>query len=227
MIIGISGKKNSGKTTVANIIKNICESSELSFMEISFAAPLKKLCSYAFQINEKNFYDPKLKEKIITHSSFCNVKKPVGNDKKLYANELLLKIYKSINLIHENCEKIPSKSIIKNYIDIIEVTPRYLMQTVGELYRQIDKDIWVDIAIEKIKSAKADIIVISDIRHENEYSALKNMARIIKIERKNNVDTHISERLLGVGHHFLIRNDFSKLEEFKKYTRNIINHIIL
>lgn len=55
-IIGIRGKKGSGKSTVADILNSN------GFKELAFAEPLKDLCSWWFNIPLISFYEPMLKE---------------------------------------------------------------------------------------------------------------------------------------------------------------------
>jgi dephospho-CoA kinase len=60
MIIGIIGKKHSGKDTLADYIV-----SKYKFKKKSFAYPLKKTCSYLFNIPFHYFENQELKEKMI------------------------------------------------------------------------------------------------------------------------------------------------------------------
>lgn len=55
-VIGLIGKKESGKSEVAKIL------AEYGYMEISFAAKLKQVCSIMFDIPEWYFHNPKLKD---------------------------------------------------------------------------------------------------------------------------------------------------------------------
>jgi hypothetical protein len=60
MIIGIMGKKKSGKDTLANYIIQ-----KYNFTKKSFAYPLKKICSYLFHIPFYSFESQELKECIL------------------------------------------------------------------------------------------------------------------------------------------------------------------
>jgi len=59
VIIGLIGKKNSGKDTFADQLCSIYD-----FEKYSFAKPLKKVCRELFLLDEKQVNDPILKEKI-------------------------------------------------------------------------------------------------------------------------------------------------------------------
>lgn len=59
IIIGLYGKKGSGKDTFADyLVENY------GFQKVSFASPLKKLCKDLFSLSEEDLNDPILKEKI-------------------------------------------------------------------------------------------------------------------------------------------------------------------
>jgi hypothetical protein len=59
IVVGISGKKKAGKSTVATYLK-----SEYGFKEISFAYLLKLACRYLFLLSEQQVEDQMEKEKI-------------------------------------------------------------------------------------------------------------------------------------------------------------------
>lgn len=58
-IIGITGLKGAGKSTVAAIIHR-----KYSFPEYTFAGPLKYLCQIAFLLEQRQLHDPVLKEQV-------------------------------------------------------------------------------------------------------------------------------------------------------------------
>jgi len=60
MIIGLVGKKFSGKDTCADYII-----SRYGFYKLTFAHALKEICRYLFLLDEKQLYDPSLKEQKI------------------------------------------------------------------------------------------------------------------------------------------------------------------
>jgi hypothetical protein len=64
--------------------------------------------------------------------------------------------------------------------------------------RSIDKNIWVNVLLEKANKSTKDYIFVSDIRFENEFEALKNDGWIcVKIIKNTNLNnSHISENSL-------------------------------
>ena len=126
MLIGLAGKKQSGKSTLAMYMCDV-----LGFQEDSFGAPIRQfvaqLCGYS-------------------------------------SGEL--EVYKE--QVH------PS----------LGVTPRYMMQTLGtEWARNTIKDsIWIDCLANRVRNSKR--VIISDIRFENEATAIRKMGgTIIHIQR--------------------------------------------
>lgn len=157
MLIGLAGKKGSGKSTISKII---CD--KHNAIELAFADRLKEICSIVYNVPIDYFYNPKLKNKII--------------------------------------EK-------------LNITSRKLMQIIGMKYREIGHDIpeltvknpWIYNVEEKIREIhenKEDtLIVISDVRFQDEHDMIKkNGGIIIKIirpslnnEQSNETSNHISE----------------------------------
>ncbi len=93
--------------------------------------------------------------------------------------------------------------------DKIEVAPgsfmtvRELLQKVGtDCFRDIiHQDFWVARGIGKIKSSSADIVVIPDIRFENELNVINELGMSIYVEKLTKkilpIDTHPSEMELN------------------------------
>ena len=60
-------------------------------------------------------------------------------------------------------------------------SPRQIWIEVGNKLREVDPDIWINFAL---KGAKADIIIITDVRFRNEAQAIRNNGGILlKIDR--------------------------------------------
>lgn len=59
MLIGLVGKKGSGKDTVADFLID-----RFNFMKIAFADPLKKVLQVLFLLEDRQLHDPKYKEMV-------------------------------------------------------------------------------------------------------------------------------------------------------------------
>lgn len=63
-IIGLSGKKGSGKDTCALILQNLTrsENGNHQYQTIAFATPIKDICQQVFKLSAEQVHDPILKE---------------------------------------------------------------------------------------------------------------------------------------------------------------------
>jgi hypothetical protein len=178
-VLGLGGKKRSGKDTSADILV-----SEFGYTKLSFGDDLKKMCAAVTKIPLKNFYDENLKD--------------VAFSKKVILNkyELCENINEYFNLKFE----IPEDS---KTIELSFESPRTIMQTIGtdivrkEMY---GNDFWINLlknTIDKIETP----VVIADMRFSHERKFIKNLKGIIcRIKREmvdDSNDGHISENNLG------------------------------
>lgn len=76
-----------------------------------------------------------------------------------------------------------------------QLTSREVMQLVGtEMFRTLQKNVWSDATIRKIKTENPTIAVIADCRFPNEIDAVKNAGGIvIKLTRNPYDSDHASE----------------------------------
>ena len=189
-IISFSGRKESGKTELANICV------DFGYEKISFATELKKLvCKLVGfnSINELNEYK----------------NKPIG--KKLLPN--------SIDIINENTN-INKEFIEQFTIKLNEKsTGRDWLQVVGtDIIREKDPDWHVRKTLGNLNANKN--YVIDDTRFKNELEALKKMGAecwFIIRNKTDNISNHASETSLSFFDfdYNIIVNDI-ELNEFRK-----------
>jgi hypothetical protein len=170
IVYAVCGKKTHGKDTFANFICS-CDS---SIIIDHFASDLKATCSEVFGINLQSFYDTKCKEE-----KFSN---PIVIDDYLSKMNFILGI------------EVEPKGYIANNC-------RELMQYYGTEYvRSVDDNYWINRTVARITNGTGKTIIISDLRFNKEYLALKKIgAKIIRVERidaKPSFDSHISENEL-------------------------------
>lgn len=150
-IIGLAGTSGSGKSTVANMIEEICFGSEVEVM--SFADPIKRGVLAMFE--------------------------PVG---------VTLEMLWGPSEARNACPFPKSKC----------TSVRYLLQTLGtEWGRQmIYPNIWIDTTLDEALASDWDIVVIPDVRFENEMIGIKQIGgQIWHIDRNSDgpASTHASE----------------------------------
>ena len=194
MIIGISGKKQSGKNTVAKMLQyflwckhaNVKPSYEdylkyrdLRFYQVrvqivSFADILKRIVSAMTNCNLDNFEDDSFKNSLIPDH---------------------------INKIFPDKEK--------------KHTYRELLQYLGtDIFRNLYKDIWVDSLLYRVNKTPNLNFIVSDVRFPNEAEAIVKKSPvnfIIKVIRnKEENDNHLSETSIDlVKAKYIIRNEGS------------------
>ena len=111
-------------------------------------------------------------------------------------------------------------------------TPREMMQYYGESMRSIDKNIWIRLFIEKMKSNTFISYIVTDVRHRNELEAVRSMgSMLIHVERpnKNSIhgEGHISETSLDnydINPDFAINND-SSIDDLYYQLDSVIKYI--
>lgn len=148
-VIGIAGKKGSGKTTFANMLHTRAKELELSVYNTTLAAPIKNMLFAGF---------PNLATlSLETEEEKNEIVPPTGK------------------------------------------TARHLLQTLGTEWgrNHVDKNIWINLLEERLKSQNTDLAIVSDLRFENECKHLIEHwhASIVLLESssRTHLDTHESE----------------------------------
>jgi hypothetical protein len=143
MIIGVIGKKTSGKTTFTN---EICQHLS-SFEEIAFATPLKNICKELFSLSDEQIHDPFLKEEIDIRWNL--------SPRQLFQNigtELFRNCYDRdiwIKIAREKMRTIkPSKNII--FSDIRQENELNFVRSLGNSETVIIVEIQRDVSSKKL-----------------------------------------------------------------------------
>lgn len=198
-IIGLCGRKQSGKTEMANVCKTEFENVKV----FSFGTALKNLCAELLNIT----YDE------------LNEIKNTPNKFSIKPNDRWVNIINSRTGI--------MKSLIEETIKDTEFTSvRMMLQIIGtNLIRQYKPDWHVDVLInEIIEYDKNTIIIVDDCRFTNEKKALESLgAKMYFVIRPTNlnVSNHESETNLkwrAFDKTDIIINDMA-LDKFKDYWR--------
>lgn len=225
-LIGISGKKNSGKDLVADyIISTMFLKKKILMEKRKFADKLKDMVCMLLNCSREQLEDREFKEK------------ELGKEWWYWKNK------------HTDAKYIPfnEEYIYSEHFDLIKLTPRLLLQLLGtECGRDIiHPNIWVNATMAEYKplmTRHTELIdlskntrekvskdyplkypnwVISDVRFKNEAKAIKDKGGIlIRVDRPGFEETgqHLSETALDDydGFDHIIMNDGTVEDLFTK-----------
>ncbi len=176
MIIGISGRKQSGKDTVAKMLQylSLSDYSIARTRQLTFEKWLELERANSLQIfKDYNKYDT---------SDWSIVR---------FADRV-----KDLVCALTNCTRLQLEDEeFKNKPILYDYTPRQLLQLVGTDFGRniINKDIWVDLTLFNYKDDS--YWIMPDVRFRNEAIAIKNLGGVvIRIDRESDsYDIHESE----------------------------------
>jgi hypothetical protein len=197
MILALSGKKKSGKDTIADFLVK-----DQNFVKISLATPLKNLIINVFKIESKYLNDDSLKDKELP--------------------EFITIDYEHIDKIRQIVSEnwgfpvdYEAREKLESFHGTEIKTPRKLMQTIGTdmLRNHIRDDIFIVLLAQALKESRQPV-VIPDARLQNEREFLKKIGAVMAIVKRHNPDEkpddHISE------------NDFGKEDDYDLVIHNNI-----
>jgi len=192
IIIGLSGKKQSGKDTVCQGLEEWFLSNyhpfEYSFEIYGFADSLKKqVCINTMGLTEKQCYGTDEEKNSLTKFKWENLPDDIR-----YSN----------NLESEKIRKIGTTDEYEDFPVLRKgfMTAREIMQVIGtDIFRNyFDDNIWVDSTFRKISYDNRNLALISDVRFPSEVNAILNHnGCIIRLTRNIcEQDEHPSETAL-------------------------------
>lgn len=123
---------------------------------------------------------------------------------------------------------------LKNVIDMrYHQTPRQMMQSLGTDWGRylVSHDIWLVRMRQRIAESNADVILVTDVRFDNEADLVRSLggyiAEIIKpVGLDDDVDNHESEKgITLLSHDYMIPNSFD--EKFSSNVSAVFNQILL
>jgi hypothetical protein len=219
-IIGLSGRKRSGKDTVASFVDDVImgengisdEVNELMsygnmpahprvVYTIAFAQPLKQMCVQLFGWTEAHVNGDLKEVPDRRYPRESNVAQVASFWKGV---DRLISYWFPKNE-DRAAFKEALRSLAHEHRDIFQsmgpevLTPRFAMQALGtEFGRWMSPNLWVNLALRKAEQAQPeDIVVITDVRFLNEAQAIQNAGGVVwKIQRdavEDSGDTHASE----------------------------------
>jgi len=200
VIISVSGLKNSGKDTFADVLVD-----RHGFKKISLADPLRELCSKIFGIDMKYFLDRDKKDTDLPFNlmiEFDHI-------------DRIVKQVEDWGFVVTNEARAELDEFHGTYID----TPRDLLKCVGTnmLRQNVRDDLWLVITLTKIKEL-GQKVVVADVRFDNERKMFDNIGATMVLIKRPDVeeeDHHISENTGDDDQYDVIFQNTEKLQVFK------------
>lgn len=206
MIIGISGKINSGKSTFANLLV------AKGFQKFSFADWMKQYCAAIYGVPIDWMYDQTMKEDT---SRMWNIGSLVNDLRELeqmgYSADECRRLIANLDVI-----------LGRHYF----VSLREMLQFVGTEYlRKLDPNFHVKRTVEHLYTDKN--YVCDDLRFPNEADALRGKgASLIRVDRPTHSDTgtHPSEIALDDYEHWTVYvPNVGTLEDYEAMVESVCN----
>lgn len=168
-VIGLTGFAKSGKSTAAQILK------ELGGQEVAFAKHLKDVCSVVFGVPRDHFDDQAFKEVPFSFNRII-----CGND-----------IERILNYFEVPGRFIPQAILTHTGVEM--TSPRHVAQYIGtEVLRSIDTNIHINMAFKLNAGSNAKFLICSDMRFDNELKAVQQTDGLtIGISRKKVVPANL------------------------------------
>ncbi len=185
LIIGVSGKKQSGKNTMCDCLDKLFlekySSNDVSIF--SFANALKqKVCKDVLGLTEEQVNGTDEQKNSLTNYKWENLPYQIRYDNRLGEKHA------------------PNGEICKHILPEGYMTARETLQIVGtDIFRNyFDDSIWVNATLRDIEKSDAKVILISDVRFPSEVVSLINEGGyVIRLLRDVcEADTHSSENAL-------------------------------
>ena len=203
MIIGLSGRKQSGKSTAGNLIYSL-------YMAQTNIAE-KVLLSNDGEIIVSDLFGNKSYAGTFLPYRYAHESEDVVINKVFDTLDPLVKIYNFADILKGLCMDIfdfsysqcygtddNKNELVECFLDNKQMTARQVMQYVGtDIFRNIKKDVWVKSTINKIRKDGANLAIITDCRFPNEVDIIKqNKGKVIRLTRSPFNSEHISETVL-------------------------------
>ena len=193
-IIGISGKKQSGKNTLCNSLEEYIKVKYgMSCKIYSFADALKEnVCMKTMGLTYEQCYGSDEQKNSLTIYKWENLPREIRHDNKL------------------GCEYAPNGEICEYILPTGFMTAREILQIVGtDIFRKyFDDSIWVNATFRNIFKENFEVALISDVRFPSEIEGVINKeGNVIRLLRNVcKADSHESETVLD-DYDFSIHGD--------------------
>lgn len=202
IVLGVSGRKQSGKTTVGNFILSLYMS-KLGLAEQVLLDDEGQILLSDFGGNQT--YEGLFQSNTILESDVDAYKllQKLNSQIKIYNFADVLKqdiCMEILGLTYEQCYGTDDD---KNQLTHLQwknqqLSARDAMQIIGtDIFRKLDPNVWVKATITKITRDKPDLAIITDCRFPNEVEAIQNIGgKVIRLTRNPHNSDHLSECIL-------------------------------
>lgn len=236
-ILGISGRKQSGKSTTGNFIFSIylsnlglCEKVYINDHGQIIVSDLLGNNNYAGLFDPTNTYVNDYVIKEVFEKLSQTIK--IYNFADILKQDICMRL---LGLTYDQCygdddQKNQPTGLILNDNNM---SARDILQFIGtDIFRKLKSNIWVDATINKIKQEKPKIAIITDCRFPNEVQAIKdNGGKVLRLTRDLHHSDHLSESILDMDKYdwnnfdyILDNRDMSILEQLTE-TKQILSSI--
>lgn len=237
LILGISGRKQSGKTTTGNFILSLYLA-KLGLSEKIYIDDIGQIIVSDLLENKayEGIFDI---DNIPTDENASYAFARLNKQIKIYNFADILKKDICINILGLTKEQCYGPDDKKNELTNIvwdnkQLSARDVMQVVGtDIFRKLDPNVWVRATISKIIKDNPDLAIITDCRFPNEVQAIKEAGgKVLRLTRDPYSSEHISEKILDKDSYdwnnfdFIIDNAnmslYDQLVEIKKTLEQIL-----
>jgi hypothetical protein len=213
--IALSGKKQVGKDTAANMIVKIMAEYGKKTVLTAFAEPLKRMCVEILGLKPEGVYGTDAQKNSLSHIMWDGLPLEV---RLKYSNEFAI-----YNQGYDSFSDVPetrSQSLPRSG----PMTNREVLQIVGtDIFRAMYDQVWAKAPFNR-NWGDADVVILTDCRFPNEKSVTEDAGGvIIRLERSTGfVDNHPSEVALdGFTFENTYQNNGS-FEDLENYVRGVL-----
>jgi len=213
IVLGVSGRKQSGKTTVGNFILSLYIAKLNLAEKIFFDEDGQVLISdLGGNKQYEGVFSPLSIPKTDTEAQSLLAK--LNSQIKIYNFADVLKQDICMNILGLTYDQCYGSDMDKNQPTHLTwndqpLTARDAMQIIGtDIFRKLDSDVWVKATVTKIVREQPKLAVITDCRFPNEVEAIQNIGgKVLRLTRNPHNSDHLSECILDKD-----RYDWSKFD---------------
>lgn len=229
LILGISGRKQSGKSTIGNFILSLYLA-KLGYCEKIYMDEDGQLLisDILGDTRYEGVFDIKRLSDTYNDPRFIQAINKLNSKVKIYNFADILKTDICINMLGLTYDQCYGTDDNKNEMTNIvwndkKLSARDVMQVVGtDIFRKLDTNVWVRSTINKIIRDKPDLAVITDCRFPNEVESIKQSGgKVIRLTRNPFQSDHLSETVLDKDNYdwsnfdYVVENsDVTLLDQF-------------